>query len=202
MNSAELTVRIPPRSRADWDAAVLEALSVLKPPDNAARPTPETGQERPVSNILGILSWHPALTKAFLVFNSHLFASTLSHRVRELVTVRVSWLRRGEYEWAQHVKMGLTAGLSPEEIDAISGGAEFDGWDPVDIALLRAVDEIVQHRYVSDATWALLGEHFSRQELMDLVFTIGTYDLLAMAFNIFGLQLDSGMEGFPARATA
>jgi hypothetical protein len=33
---------------------------------------------------------------------------------------------------------------------------------------------------------------------MDLVFTIGTYGLLAMAFNAFGLDLDPGLsdEGF------
>jgi len=31
---------------------------------------------------------------------------------------------------------------------------------------------------------------------MDLVFTVGAYDLLAMAFNTFGLELDPGLEGF------
>jgi hypothetical protein len=29
------------------------------------------------------------------------------------------------------------------------------------------------------------------------VFTIGSYDLLAMAFNTFGLELDPGLPGFP-----
>ncbi len=32
---------------------------------------------------------------------------------------------------------------------------------------------------------------------MDLVFTVGAYDLLAMAMNTFGLQLDPGLAGFP-----
>jgi alkylhydroperoxidase family enzyme len=61
------------------------------------------------------------LTKGFLVYN-HLFSSTLSDRVREMVTVRVCWLRRGEYEWAQHVRMARAAGMSEEEIEAISAG--------------------------------------------------------------------------------
>jgi hypothetical protein len=42
-----------------------------------------------------------------------------------------------------------------------------------------------------------LAEDFDRQQLMDLVFTIGAYDLLAMAFNTFGLELDPGLTGFP-----
>lgn len=202
MSASRFPVRIPPRAREDWDAAVHDALSVLKPPGNAVRPTQQQQGERPASNILGIFTQHPALAKGFLAFNSHLFASTLTHRVRELVTVRVSWLRGGEYEWTQHVKMARSAGLTEDEVDAIAVGPGAPGWDPVDAALLRAVDEIVEDRYISDPTWSQLEGHFDRQQLMDLVFTIGAYDLLAMAFNVFGLQLDPGMEGFPAPAPA
>jgi 4-carboxymuconolactone decarboxylase len=194
--------RIPPRPSADWDAEVLDALSVLRSPGSARgsarkEPGPRPGQDRPVSNILGIFAWHPALTKAFLPFNNHLFASTLTARDREMVTVRTGWLRRGEYEWAQHVRMAKNAGMSQEEIDAISVGPDDPIWGPRDAALLRAVDEIVADRYISDGTWKLLAEHLDRKQLMDLVFTIGNYDLLAMAFNTFGLQLDPGLAGFP-----
>ena len=140
---------------------------------------PAPAGERPSSNILGIFSWHPALAKAFFAFNSHLFHSTLSARDRELVTVRAAWLRRGEYEWAQHVRMAKTAGMSDEEVDAISAGPGAPVWGP------------------RDAAWKRLGEHLDRRQLMDLVFTVGAYDLLAMAMNTFGLQLDPGLAGFP-----
>jgi alkylhydroperoxidase family enzyme len=195
--------RVPPRAAADWDAEVFDALSVLRLPATAA-PGQGQGQHqgnrpgnRPVSNLLGILSWHPALARAFLVFNSHLFRSTLSDRVRELVTVRVAWLRRAEYEWAQHVQMARAAGMSDEEIDAIGDGPDSAVWGTLDAALLRSVDEIVADRYVSDGTWRQLAEHFDRGQLMDLVFTIGAYDMLAMACDVFGLELDPGLEGFP-----
>ena len=188
--------RIPPRPSADWDAEVLDALAALRPPGSTGRPA-EPRRERPASNILGIFSWHPALAKAFFAFNNHLFHSTLSARDREMVTVRVSWLRRGEYEWAQHVRMAKTAGMSDEEVDAISAGPDSPVWGPRDAALLRSVDEIVADRYVSDHTWKRLAEYLDREQLMDLVFTIGAYDLLAMAFNNFGLELDPGLTGFP-----
>ena len=184
--------RIPPRPSADWDAEVLDALAALRPPGSTRRPA-EPRRERPASNILGIFSWHPALAKAFFAFNNHLFHSTLSARDREMVTVRVSWLRRGEYEWAQHVRMAKSAGLSDEEVDAISAGPDARAWGPRDAALLRSVDEIVANRYVSDETWKRLSEHLDRQQLMDLVFTIGAYDLLAMAFRSFGIELDADL---------
>lgn len=175
---------------------MLDALAVLRPPGSTRRPA-EPRRDRPVSNILGIFSWHPALAKAFFTFNNHLFHSTLSARDREMVTVRVSWLRRGEYEWAQHVRMAKTAGMSDEEVDAISAGPDSPVWGPRDAALLRSVDEIVADRYVSDDTWKRLAEHLDREQLMDLVFTVGAYDLLAMAFNNFGLELDPALTGFP-----
>jgi 4-carboxymuconolactone decarboxylase len=195
--------RIPPRPFADWGADFFEALSVMRPPGFPVR-TPEElarrRRDRPVPGMVGIFSWHPALAGAFFAFNNHLFNSTLSGRVRELATVRVCWLRGGEYEWDQHVRMARSAGLSETEIDAISVGPDDPAWGPADAALLRAVDEIVSDRNISDDSWKQLSQHLDRQQLMDLVFTIGAYDLLAMAFNTFGLPLDAGMSGFPPAA--
>ena len=42
--------------------------------------------------------------------------STLSARERELLILRTAWLRRSEYEYIQHVILGLRAGLTEEEI--------------------------------------------------------------------------------------
>lgn len=198
--------RIPPRPREDWDADVLDALSVLSPPGTAAPAAAaaaaarDDSSQRPVSNIVGIFTWHPALTKGWLLFNNHLFHSTLSARTRELATVRIAWLRRGEYEWAQHVRMARAAGMSDEEIAAISEGPGAAVWTPVDALTVTAVDELCADRNVSDTTWEQLSRHFDRQQIMDLVFTVGAYDMLAMAFNTFGLELDPDLEGFPANS--
>jgi alkylhydroperoxidase family enzyme len=175
---------------------VYAALAALRPP-GSPRPPAGPRRERPPSNILGVFSWHPDLAQAWFSFNNHLFHSTLSARDRELATVRIAWLRRGEYEWAQHVRMAKAAGLSQEQVDAIMAGPDADVWGPRDAALLRSVDEIAADRYVSDDTWKRLAEYFDRKQLMDLVFTIGAYDLLAAAMNTFGLELDPGLPGFP-----
>jgi alkylhydroperoxidase family enzyme len=191
--------RIPPRPTEDWDAEVEDALSALRPPGNTGAPAApaQPRRERPSSNILGIFSWHPALAKGWFAFNNHLFHSTLTARDRELVTVRIAWLRRGEYEWAQHVRMAAAAGLSPEEVDAIMAGPDSPVWGARDAAVLRSVDEFANDHIVSDETWKRLAQDFDRQQLMDLMFTIGAYDVLAVAMNSFGLELDPGLPGFP-----
>jgi alkylhydroperoxidase family enzyme len=59
--------------------------------------------------------------------------------------------------------------------------------------MLRAVDELVADAQVADGTWAELASELDRHQLMDLVFTVGAYDLLAMAFKSFGVELDDDL---------
>jgi alkylhydroperoxidase family enzyme len=190
--------RIPPLPREEWDERTTEALSVLRPPGNRAPRPPDA--PKPRSGILEIFARHPDLANGWMQFNNHLFHSTLTARVRELLTVRIAWLRRGEYEWAQHVKMAKSAGMADEEVEAISVGPEASTWKPMEAALLRAVDELCHERYVSDETWAELAAEYDHPELMDVVFTVGCYDILAMAMNTFGLQVDADMQRFPTEA--
>jgi alkylhydroperoxidase family enzyme len=63
--------------------------------------------------------------------------------------------------------------------------------------LLRAVDELHDDACITDATWNSLSKVYSTQQMMDLVFTIGQYNLVSMALNSFGVQLDEGLVGFP-----
>ncbi len=47
---------------------------------------------------------------------------------------------------------------------------------------------------VSDATWETLAGDLDEQQLMDLVFTVGAYEVLAMAFRSFGVELDDDLR--------
>jgi alkylhydroperoxidase family enzyme len=60
------------------------------------------------------------------------------------------------------------------------------------------VDELTDGAALSEATYRALAAEFSERQLLDLVFLIGTYTLLSMAFNAFRLDLDPGLtaEGF------
>jgi alkylhydroperoxidase family enzyme len=179
-----------------------DALATLAPPGAATggqRPAPAPGN-RPQSGIMSTFAWHPDLAKAYFIFNNHLFHSTLSDRMRELVTIRTGWAVNAEYEWAQHVRMGKQIGMTDEEIDALTGGdPDSPVWSPVEATVVRAVDELCKDRHISDATWAKLEAQLNRQEIMDVVFTALGYDLLGTAMNTFGLGLDPGLPSFPPR---
>ncbi|HEY8492564.1 MAG TPA: carboxymuconolactone decarboxylase family protein, partial [Myxococcota bacterium] len=69
-----------------------------------------------------------------------------------------------------------------------------------DRALLRAVDELHGDAFVSDPTWAALTRHFSTQQILDLIFAVGQYQLVSMALNTLGVQPDSpGLPTLPKR---
>jgi alkylhydroperoxidase family enzyme len=131
---------------------------------------------------------------AYHAFNGHILSSsTLTPRDRELAILRVAALRDADYEWEQHVVIAGGAGIADEEIERVRAGADAPGWSEHDAAMLLAVDELVADAMVSDVTWGKLAETFDTQQLMDFVFTVGAYDLLAMAFRSFGIELDADL---------
>jgi AhpD family alkylhydroperoxidase len=172
-----------------------EALASLRPPA-ASHQVPDGRSDRPKAlNALGTLARYPALTRAFNAFNGHvLYATTLSERQRELVVLRVATLRRCEYEWRQHVVLARDAGLTGEEITRVAEGPSAAGWSPLERAMLEAVDELVSDAIISEPTWEELASELSERELMDLVFTVGAYEVVAMTFRSFGVELDDDLR--------
>lgn len=171
-----------------------DAQAAMRAGATAPRPAPKPGRPR-AQNVLGMFANHPALAKAYFTFNGHiLWASSIDARHRELVILRVGAVRRAEYEFAQHVYLGQDAGLTVAEIERIIEGPQAEGWSPLEAALLSAVDELIADARIEDATWATLAETYDTQQLMDLVFTIGAYELLAMAFRTFDVPMDEDLK--------
>ena len=83
--------------------------------------------------------------------------------------------------------------MTDEEILFSKSGPQTPGLSPVYRLLLETTDELHSDAHVSDATWQGLSEHLNQQQLMDLVFTVGQYNLVSMALNSFGVQLDQGV---------
>lgn len=177
--------RIAPTNEADWSNDERELLSGFK------------RQRGYVMNVYGTLTRHPQMYRLWLGFARYILReSSLPAREREMLICRIAWLTSGEYEWAAHKVLGKDAGLTDAEIIQLSEGLNAREWAPADVAILRAIEELHYDAFISDATWTALARRFDTHQLMDLVFTVGAYKMLAMALNSFGAQLDRGMVGF------
>lgn len=200
----QFAARVTPRLPPEWDASTHEAASAFPSARDfvLSNYQDRSGNARGVHGLGAILT-HPTLAKAFLSFNQHIaVTNTLSKRVRELLILRISWLRRSEYEFVQHLVLARRAGLSDAELERVQLGPSDPGWDALDADLVRAVDELHQDARIGDETWARLSEQLSQAELLDLVFTVGCYDVLAMLFKTVGAQLEPGVAGLDSAAQA
>jgi alkylhydroperoxidase family enzyme len=175
-----------------------EALAAALRPSNPRHPVPPRDPASPKGmNAMGVLAHHPELTNAYNQLIRHaLYFTTLTPRQRELLVLRVAHLRRAAYEWAQHVYQAGVAGVSPEEVARVRDGASAPQWSPLERALLSAADELVADARIGEATYDALSAELDTQQIMDVVFTVGAYEVFAMAMRTFDVELDDDLKPY------
>ena len=144
-------------------------------------------------NFSRVLVRHPALYKVFVPYIAQVIAgSSLPPRDREVLVVRTLALGKDIYEAHHHVQIARKAGLSDGDIAGVrAGDSSLPDWDRV---LVRAADELVADQQLSDSTWAALGERYTREQQMEVVFLVGCYTVMAMLTNCFGIEVESDPE--------
>ena len=175
------TPRVAPVEESDWTEAQRAAIGKAKMDGRSL-------------NIFKTLANHPGLAKRWMVFANHILGkSSISLRDREIVILRIGWLCKSGYEWGQHVVIGKECGMSDEEMEFIKQGAEAVHWQENEALLIKATDELHGDAFISNETWQGLCKYYNTQQIMDIVFTAGQYNLVSMALNTLGVQLDEGM---------
>jgi len=178
--------RLAPLTEAQWSEEQIKLLAPFKDEDGK------------VLNVIATLARHPKLFEHFMTFALYILQEqTLPARDREILILRIGWLCQAEYEFGQHTLAGKSVGLTDEEILRITKGPDEPGWSAFDAALIRAVDEFYYDAIISDATWKVLSERYNEHQLMDVIFTVGDYNLVSWALNSCGVQLEKGVPGFP-----
>ena len=143
-------------------------------------------------NIYKTLAHHPDLYARWSPLGQFLLnGSSLPPREREIVMLRMGWLCQSEYEWSQHARIAkASAGMTDAEVHRIAEGPDARGWSEFERALLRMVDELRYDAMISDSTWKALRTKYSDQQIMESLFTTAQYQLVSMALNSLGVQLD------------
>jgi len=194
MDETEPPPRIRPVPVTEWPPEMRHALAVLHPPRPRHPPTERRPGDPKGLNVLGTLAHHPELATAFHTFNGHvLSATTLTGRQRELVVLRIAAVRGCEYEWVQHAVLADKVGLDRADVDRVAVGRDAPGWSPLERAVVAAVDELLVDATVTDGTWAVLAAELDERQLLDLIFTVGAYDSIAMMLLACRTRLDDDL---------
>ena len=161
-------------------------------------PRAGSGDARDPSNfdILGVLARHPAMAREFLTYNAFLLQrGELPLRLRELAVLRLAHVRRSVFFWGEHVRVARAGGLSEADIAGLATGN--DGFDGIDRVVLEATDELLANGCAAPETWRRLVDELGTHQAMELIFVVGTYAMLAMACDTWGLVPPPGSARLP-----
>ena len=150
-------------------------LSTMAPEDREA--VEKNSMNGRIFNIFKVLAHHPKLVKRWTPFAGHILGKqTLPFRDRELLILRIG-------------------GISDADITRLKDGPKAAGWTEKEAALLQVADDLFDSSVVADETWETCTKHYSTEQLMDAVFTVGQYNLVSWALNSFGVPLDDFLPG-------
>ena len=105
--------------------------------------------------------------------------------------------------WAQGgiVYRGIddSDGLLSEDVIRATVTASWDDvvWTPAQSALIRLCDELHETSSISDPLWTRLQEHFSDDQIVELIYTVGVYHTVSYLTNGLRIQLEEFGERFP-----
>ncbi|HKN93524.1 MAG TPA: carboxymuconolactone decarboxylase family protein [Thermoleophilaceae bacterium] len=111
--------------------------------------------------------------------------NTIEPRERELVILRTTALNGAGYEWGVHA--ALFNELTPDEIRATVPG-EFHDWSIRDALLIHLCDQLDATATVTDQLWERLREHWSEEQLIELVMLAGWYRTISYVINALQIE--------------
>lgn len=146
-----------------------------------------------VLNVHRVMANHPDLMAAWTPLRQHIATGgSLEPRRRELVILRVAHRTGVAYEWHHHVSRARAAGLTAHEIEAVRLNGNTT-WQAGDLALLVAVDELLDDVCLGDATRLALEASVGVEGILDVVVTVGMYVTLAMLINTAGIEFEDDL---------
>jgi alkylhydroperoxidase family enzyme len=114
----------------------------------------------------------------------------LDPRLRELAIIQVGYSTRNTYEYAHHVQIGLSFGVTDDDVRAIADetAGRPTQLEPLAKAALRAAREMTHDLAVTDRTFAELQRGLDNECLVELLFAIANYN--AVVRLLASLQVD------------
>lgn len=132
-------------------------------------------------NIFRMLANADTLMEPALRFGGAILSrQELGADLRELVILLVAELEGGEYEWNQHVSIGLACGCTQAQIDALAARRLDDpAFNVKEKALLAFAAEVIEKVKAGEESLAQAQKHFSPKEIVEIILTCGFYMTMA-----------------------
>lgn len=152
---------------------------------------PQTIEHGTRFNAQAIMANHPQLVTAWAHYNKFVAREMdLPDTLREIAILRTAWHIQAGYEWYQHRIIARRAGLTEEQLEAIPQGEASAIWSDDERLVIRAADEMHAHSEASEATVSALLAAFGPRQLLETLWTIGSYGMLGVIFNSLRIPIE------------
>ena len=146
---------------------------------------------RPLNVSLMIANSEPVALAGQELGNALLRHAALSPKLREMAILRNARNCGAHYEWVAHIPAAKASGVSDEQIEAINGwwhtAAVFSELEKL---VLQFTDELSRGVKGRRETLDGLKQHLSPREIIELIFTIGYWGLVARLLETLEVDFD------------
>jgi alkylhydroperoxidase family enzyme len=121
------------------------------------------------------------------------YASALAAREREIAILEVAVLRRSEFEWFAHERVGRACGLTDAELRALLRGEVAATFSARETLVRRIAHDALVERALAADLHAHAEHVLGARALMDCISLVGYYDLLALTLRVYATPLPAGV---------
>jgi uncharacterized peroxidase-related enzyme len=153
----------------------------------------EVEQKTGPSNFFRTMAHRPeAMQDFFRFYNDVMGPGTLERRLKEIVYLAVSSVNECAYCTAHHVKSGLAAGLSAQQIQEIRT-EQNQNFSPKEVAALHYAREMTRTSAAETDTRDALQQLFSGDQLVELTLVVALANFTNRFNNGLTVPLEDGL---------
>ena len=141
--------------------------------------------------LLGVLANAQGAFRPWLRFSMSLLSKLeLNPLLRELAILQIAVLEPGgDYEWAQHAPLALSAGATEAQLDALRRGPETrPDFTEEQAIVLRFTRQVVRDGVPQHETRAVALDRLGPRQVIELLLVIGQYMMVARIAAAAGLE--------------
>jgi len=122
------------------------------------------------------------------------FATPFTPKQTEIAILCTARYWTAQFEWTAHVRLGLAAGLSQAQIDAIAERKppQFD--EPDDALVYEFAHSYYRNHRVSDDIYERVQKRWGDKGVVDLAGLIGYYSFVSVTLNVFDVPVPAGAK--------
>lgn len=148
-------------------------------------------------NIFRVLGNNPALLRSYLRLGNGLWSECgLDVRTRELAILRTAILRQSTYEWHQHVRIGLDAGCTLDEINGLHDWNKTALFTPEERAMLAYIDALNESDCPPQEVHDELARYWEPRAIVGINLLTGFYAMTAKFLAAMEVETETPFVGW------